>query len=244
MLTYRLEKRRRAVPTKKNMTTQIVATIMSVLAFGLNANALVLNQVTNQTVETKKEIVLGQKEFSLEKRYAIKSVNEVMKKNILLNLAYMNGTVTKKADIDWAKVTSPFHFQKTLGVGETFAYHTVVRQEYEGKVAFTTNTSFNAADGYLSDGYLFGDGVCHIASLINWAAIDAGLKTVVPKDHRSVGPIPDVPDDYGVSIYKNGNIGANNNLYITNTKDVPVTLHFDFDGKNVKVYVTQNGEVA
>jgi len=187
----------------------------------------------------KQNIVLSEKEFSLENRYAVKSVNEVMKKNILLNLAYLNGTVTKKADIDWNQVTSPFHFEKTLEVGETFAYHTTVRKEYTDKVAFTTKSNFNAADGYLSDGYLFGDGVCHIASLINWAALEAGLETVVPKDHRSVGPIPDVPDDYGVSIYKNGNIGANNNLYITNTKDRPVTIHFEYDGTDIKVYVTK-----
>lgn len=212
------------------MINQIVATIFTTIILGMNTNGLILPE--------KKAVILAEKEFSLENRYAVKSVNDIMKKNILLNLAYLNGTVTKKADIDWNQVTSPFHFEKTLGVGETFAYHTNVRNEYEGKVAFTTNSNFNAADGYLSDGYLFGDGVCHLASLINWAALEAGLETVVPKDHRSVAHIPDIPDEYGVSIYKNQDVGANNNLYVTNTKDTPITFHFDYNGVDLKVYVT------
>ncbi|MFZ2202541.1 MAG: VanW family protein [Microgenomates group bacterium] len=213
------------------MINQIVATIFTTIILGMNTNGLL--------VPEKENVVLSEKEFSLENRYAVKSVNDIMKKNILLNLAYLNGTVTKKSDIDWDQVTSPFHFEKTLKVGETFAYHTNVRKEYTDKVTFTTNSNFNAADGYLSDGYLFGDGVCHLASLINWAALEAGLETIVPKDHRSVGPIPQVPDEYGVSIYKNQSVGANNNLYVTNTKTVPVTLHFDYDGTNLKVYVTE-----
>ena len=224
MLAYRLNK-------PLTMINQIVVAIFSTIILGMNTSGLIMPE--------KKNIVLSEKEFSLENRYAVTSVNEIMKKNILLNLAYLNGTVAKKADIDWNQVVSPFHFDKTLGVGETFAYHTTVRNEFTAKVAFTTNSSFNAADGYLSDGYLFGDGVCHLASLINWAALEAGLETIVPKDHRSVANIPDIPDDYGVSIYKNGNIGENNNLYITNTKDKPVTLHFEYDGVNLKVSVTE-----
>src|SRR3989338_4878723 len=214
------------------MIGDFATTIATVVIMAMSSPSAMLKP------ETFTDKVISEKQFSLENRYAVKSVNEVMKKNILLNLAYLNGSVAKKADINWTQITSPFHFEKTLGVGETFAYHTTVRDEFTAKVAFTTNSTFNAADGYLSDGYLFGDGVCHLASLINWAALEAGLETVVPKDHRSVAHIPDVPDDYGVSIYKNGNIGENNNLYITNTKDKPVTLHFEYDGINLKVSVT------
>lgn len=214
------------------MLTQIVATIVTAIILGINTNSAVVKNST----------LLSEKEFSLENRYAVKSVNEIMKKNILLNLAYLNGTVTEKSDIDWAKVTAPFHFEKTLGVGQTFAYHENVKKEYDGQVAFTTNAHFNAADGFISDGYLYGDGVCHLASFINMAALEAGLTTVVPKDHRSVAHIPDVPDEYGVSIYFNPitGAGANNNLYVTNTKAVPVTLHFEYDGTNLKVYISEN----
>lgn len=215
------------------MITNLIATILTSLLLGVNLNSL-------PTKPQEEKIILSERQFSLENRYAVKSVNEVMKKNILLNMAYLQGTVSKKSDINWDEVTSTFHFEKVLNPGSTFAYHEIVRKEYLANLAFTTNAQFNASDGFLSDGYLFGDGVCHLASLINWAALDAGLKTVVPKDHRSVAQIPDIPDDYGVSIYMNKAVGsgANNNLYITNTKDKPVTFHFEYDGTDLKVYVT------
>lgn len=192
-----------------------------------------------QNIQTDKTISVRQ--FSLEDRYGVKSVNEIMKKNILLNLAYLEGGVTQKGNIDWNKIAAPFHFTKTLDPGEVFAYHMNVKSEYDGKIAFTTNSHFNSSDGFLTDGYLYGDGVCHLASLINWAALDAGLKTDVPKDHRSVGPIPDVPAEYGVSIYLNmaSGAGANNNLYITNTKDHAVVFHFDYDGTNLTISVSE-----
>ncbi len=218
------------------MIGDFATTIATVLIMSLaNPSAVIKTQEANLKV-------LGERQYSMENRYPVKSVNEVMKKNILLGLAYLNGSVAKKSDIDWSKVTSAFHFEKTLKPGEVFAFHDIIRKEYSGKVAFTTNSHFNASDGYVSDGYLFGDGVCDLASLINWAALDAGLETVVPKDHRSVAHIPDVPDDYGVSIYSNpqDGAGANNNLYITNQKDHEVKFHFDFDGTNLKVYITEN----
>jgi vancomycin resistance protein YoaR len=216
------------------MITNLITTILTSLLLGVNINILPVKP-------QDEKIVLSERQLSLENRYADKSVNEVMKKNILLNMAYLQGTVSKKSDINWSSVTSSFHFEKVLNPGSTFAFHEIVRKEYQSNLAFTTNAAFNASDGFLSDGYLFGDGVCHLASLINWAALDAGLTTIVPKDHRSVAQIPDIPDDYGVSIYMNkaAGTGANNNLYITNTKEKPVTFHFEYDGTSLTVYVTQ-----
>lgn len=217
------------------MINNFVATILTSLILGVNI-------LSPQTIPNQKDIILSNREFSMNNRYSIESVNEIMKKNILLNMAYLEGTVSNKKEINWEKVTAPFHFEKVLNPNATFAYHEIVRQEYEGGVAFTTNAQFNSSDGFLSDGYLFGDGVCHLASLINWAALDAGLKTVVPKDHRSVAHIPQIPDDYGVSIYMNKSVGAGaeNNLYITNTKDKPVTFHFEYDGTDLKVFITEH----
>src|SRR3989344_3838520 len=166
------------------MIGDFATTIATVVIMAMSSPSAMLKP------ETFTDKVIGEKQFSLENRYAVKSVNEVMKKNILLNLAYLNGTVTKRSEIDWTKVTSTFHFEKTLKAGETFAYHEIVRPEYKGSLAFTTKARFNASDGFLSDGYLYGDGVCHLASLINWAALDAGLTTVVPKDRGSAAHIP------------------------------------------------------
>ena len=216
------------------MINTIASTIITTAIVSINS---VVAALPNSTAK-----VLAKRELSLNNRYSVPSVNEIMKKNILLNLAYLNGDVRQKKDIDWTRVTSKFHFEKSLQPGEVFAYHENILSDYASKLAFTTNSQFNSSDGYLSDGYLFGDGVCHLASVINWVAIDAGLKTYVPKDHRSVARIPDIPDDYGVSIYMNQETGAgaNNNLYITNIKNVPVVFHFDFDGEKLTVSIGQS----
>lgn len=226
------------------MIKELIVTIFTLVS-GLTQSPA-LQPISNGLVsvaQKPKEQVLARREFSLEKRYAVESVNEVMKKNILLNIAYLDGRVASKQDIAWDEVVKPFHSEFVLEAGKTFAYHEIVRNEYKGNLALTAKTNFNASDGYLSDGYLYGDGVCHLASLMNWAAQDAGLNVVVPKDHRSVGPINEVPDEYGVSIYKDAaaNIGANNNLYITNTKDEAVKFHFNYDGEQLAIYVTELG---
>ena len=64
------------------MINQIVAAIFTTIILGMNTSGLI--------VPEKKNVVLSEKEFSLENRYAVTSVNEIMKKNILLNLAYLN----------------------------------------------------------------------------------------------------------------------------------------------------------
>lgn len=212
------------------MITNLATTIITAIALTFNL-----------TVAEQAPKVIAERQISLEKRYAVKSVNEVMKKNILLNLAYLNQTVTKKAEIDWGKVTQPTHFKFTLKPNQVFAYHDDIAEKYEGKVAKTANTSFGASDGYLSDGYLYGDGVCHLASIINWVAQDAGLKTEVPKDHN-FAPISEVPKKYGVAIYSDPgdkNRGINRNLYITNDKDHDVEIHFEYQGEELKVYITE-----
>lgn len=187
------------------------------------------------------ERIIGEHQFSLEDRYAVKSVNEVFKKNILLNLAYLNQSVTNKGEIDWEKIEKPTHYEFILKPGQTFAYHNDVLNQYEGRLVKTTNAHFGSQEGFISDGYLFGDGVCHLASLINWAAQDAALDIKVTKNH-DFAVIPDVPKEYGVSIYTNQSVkgsGANNNLYITNNKDHVVKFHFDYNGVDLKVYLTE-----
>ncbi|HKC05172.1 MAG TPA: VanW family protein, partial [Patescibacteria group bacterium] len=80
-----------------------------------------------------------------------------------------------------------------------------------------------------------GDGVCHLASLISWAAKDAGLDVYVPARH-DFAKINDVPKEYGVSINSNKPYG---NLYITNNFDKPVTFNFNYDGTNLTVSVSK-----
>lgn len=184
---------------------------------------------------------LSSRQISLSNRHAVTSVNEVMKKNILLNVAYLNKSVEKKQDISWDTITRSFSTYFILQPGDVFAYHDHVLPEYEGTVDITTNAHFSSDEGFLTDGYLYGDGVCHLASIINWAAQDAGLLSVVTKNHNFAA-IPEVPKEYGVSIYTNKTIkgsGSRNNLYITNTKDIPVQFTFTYANDTLKVSVSE-----
>lgn len=187
------------------------------------------------------EAVLSNRSISLEKRYNNKFVNDVMKDNILLNIAYMADKVGKKTAVNWNRVTRPFHYQFSLKPKEVFAYHEDVLPKYEGKVAKTTNARFNAQENFKSDGYLVGDGVCHLASLIYWAAKDAFLDAFAPTNH-DFAAIPEVPREFGVSIYSypgRSSANASQNLYIMNNKSTQITFHFDYDGRNLRVSVSQ-----
>lgn len=182
---------------------------------------------------------LSEHEISLDNRHKDSFVNEVFKKNILLNLAYLSGKVTQSSDIDWNEVTKPFIYEFRLDSNQTFAYHEDVKDKYKASLVKTTNAHFNAQEGFKTDGYLFGDGICHLASLIFWAARDAGLEAEAPTNH-DFAPIPDIPKKYGVSIYSNPYSKGSNtlqNLYITNNKTKPVTFKFEYQDNKVKVSV-------
>ncbi len=189
------------------------------------------------------DVVLASHSFSLENRYGNSFVNGVFKDNILLTLAYLDGTVQSKTDISWEKVTSPFSYKFSLEPGQEFAFHDQILPEYKENIIRTTNAHFNFQDGFKSDGYLTGDGVCHLASLVYWAAKDAGLSAVAPTNHN-FATIPEVPKRYGVSIYALPGAfetSARQNLYITNNLDKPVSFIFNYDGSNLTVDVIKEG---
>lgn len=182
--------------------------------------------------------VLAVKSMSLDNRYPVKSVNDVFKSNILLTLAYMkqHGAVPT---IDTKTVDKPLHYAITLRNGEAFAFHDNILPAYQSKVVATTNAHFNSQEGFKSDGYLIGDGVCHLASLIAFAARSAGLGVVSPTSHDFAN-IPDVPKQYGVSIYASPVRSVNSeqqNLYITNTFSENVTIVLDYQNSILKVTI-------
>ncbi len=187
------------------------------------------------------KIVLAERSFSLNDRYGNDFVNDVFKDNILLTLSYMNGQVPDSRKIDWSSVDKPKSYSMILNPGEMFAFHEDILPEYTGKTIKTMQAHFNSTDGFKSDGYLTGDGVCHLASLMYWAAKNAGLATLAPTNHN-FARIPDVPAEYGVAIYFNPGspeTNAKENLYITNTLDKPVQFAFTFDGNNLTVKVVE-----
>jgi hypothetical protein len=202
-----------------------------------------LSNPTGQAVLGSLNVVLASHSISLEERYNDSFVNGVFRDNILLTLAYLNGSVKSKTDISWGEVEAPFHYEFTLRPGEEFAFHNQILPQYKGNVVKTTNAHFNWQDGFKSDGYLTGDGVCHLASLIYWVAKDAGLDAVALTNHN-FAKINEVPKEYGVAIYDwpgQFETSARQNLYITNSFDKPVTFIFHYDGDSLTVSIAKEG---
>lgn len=182
--------------------------------------------------------LISSREISLENRQNDRFVNNVFKDNILLNIAYLRGQVSKMP-IDWQEVNKPFTYEFTLMPDKTFAFHDDLLPEYNGKVVKTTRAHFNAREGFKTDGYLYGDGVCHLASLFYWAAREANLEAVAPTNH-DFAVIPDIPKKLGVSIYSNPiskGSNARQNLYITNNRPQPVTFRIQYSNNNLKISI-------
>lgn len=198
-------------------------------------------QISPSFLGLTQEKTLSSRTISLDYRYPSERVSDVFKDNILLNIAYLDGRVDSAKDIDWTKIDQSFKSEFTLQPNETFAYHDAVLPQYEGKVVKTTKSHFNSSDGYKTDGFLYGDGVCHLASLINWAARDANLDVLAPANHDFAN-IPEIPKEYGVAIYYNPadkSVGARENLYITNNKNKPVNFVFEYKDGQLTVTVTE-----
>jgi len=203
-------------------------------------SAVAIMSISAQLMPITQTHVISSHEFSLEKRYEVKSVSDVFKDNILLNLAYLRGIISTK-DIKWDEVEKPFHYEFKLEPNKTFAFHDDLLDEYKDKVVKTTKAHFNSQEGFKTDGYLFGDGVCHLASLLYWVAKDAGLDAKAPTNHDFMA-IPEIDKQYGVSIYSNPQSKGSNsqqNLYITNNKGKPVTFKFDYGQDKLKVSITE-----
>ena len=193
----------------------------------------VFSQFAAQSIDSNSvaQKYLAAQQISLEKRYENKFVNDVFKDNILLNLSYLGGKVTRREDIKWEDIEKAYSYSFILLPGKTFAFHDDVLPQYKDSLVKTTNAHFNYDDGFKSDGYLMGDGVCHFASLIYWVAKEAGLEAYAPSNHN-FAVIPEIDKEYGVAIYKmpgQSYTSQMQNLYITNNKENPVAFEFDYD---------------
>ena len=185
---------------------------------------------------------LASKTFSLEDRNSSKFVNDIFKDNILLTLNYMEGRVKNKSEIVWEDIEKPRSYRFELKPGESFAFHDQILKSHNETVVKTTNARFNYQDGFKSSGYLYGDGVCHLASILYWASLDAGLESHAPTNHN-FADINEVPRQYGVSIYAipgGFEKSASQNLYITNSLDTPISFIFNYDGRELSVDVTKS----
>ncbi len=158
--------------------------------------------------------------------------NEVFKFNILLALKYIEGN---------PDLNEPFITEVELQPGEVFAFQENLLPEFEDKTVKTGWTKYIAQEGYKPLAGLFGNGVCHLASLINWTATDAGLEVTALANH-DFWPVPGVPKEYGTSIrYLEGGgwKTENQNLYIENSFDQPVKLVFNSTTDEVELKVVK-----
>lgn len=191
-----------------------------------------------------KEEVLAKQELNLTNRIPNYPYgNQIFADNILLSLHYLKGDVwdDKEKDIDWEKIRQPFEVSFTLNPGEAFAFHNNLLPRYKDSVVLTGNSRFFVEDGYKSLNGLGGNGVCHLASLINWAAKEAGLESISFVNH-DFSPVPGVPREYGASIFYTQDSGANSqmqNLYVKNNFEEPVEFEFKVDEKKVILTVSK-----
>ena len=212
------------------------------LLFILAALLALISASSHAQKEQRKGSILSKREIFLTNRQPDRYVNSVFKNNILLTLTYMKGEASSsKKPIDWNTVRKPATYEIRLNSNETFAFHEDVLPQYQGKVVKTTQAHFNYSDGFVTDGYLYGDGVCHLASLMYWAARDAGLTAKAPTAH-DFAQIPEIPKEFGVSIfYQPGNSYGNalQNLYITNNFKNPIVFRFDYEKDKLKLAIVK-----
>lgn len=176
---------------------------------------------------------LSQVQYSLSNRYSNIFVNDVFADNILLTIAYLSGKVKKGDVVPWSTVQADWEVEFILKPNETFAFHDTVLEKYKSKIALTTNAHFNASEGFKSDGWLVGDGVCHLASFMYVVAKNAGLEIEAPTSH-DFAVIPNIEKKDGVSIFSENTL---QNLYITNNQSKPITFIFVHKGNTLTIRI-------
>ena len=206
------------------MANLILSTLLS--ASLLLAQPGILNTpvagVAGQLAE--KNHVLASESLDLSQRAPVGSVNEGFKENILIAVDYL-----KKVNGGWL----------VLQPGEVFAFHKNILPRFQGEKIITQESGFGVKDGYKVVSGLPGNGVCHLASLMNKTSRQAGLEVVAEVNHN-FAQIPGIEREYGTSIYfmpGGGNNSAAQNLYIKNNQSFPVEFVFDLIGNQLQFTV-------
>jgi len=175
--------------------------------------------VVRREIVLNQQNILANRQLDLSNRDKNEFVSQVYKDNILLALDYLG-------------------FGFTLKPGEVFAFHENVLPKYKSKAVKTMKSRFIASEGYRSSGWVFGDGVCHLASLLSWTAFDARLevKSNVKHSFRSISGIPE-KHQISIRYSQSGSNSQNQNLYITNNLDFPVEFRFSVIGDKLKLKI-------
>ena len=216
------------------MKEQLLAlvTLISTVVLPTSESATPLLSPLPDYLQYQEKQVLAEESLDLTMREPNQTANQGYADNILLALHYLKGDVT--LPIDWQTIREPFTISFVLQPGEIFAFHENVLAEF-AHPAVTMNSEFLTTEGYKSVWGLGGNGVCHLASLMNWVASEAGLE-VVAKANHSFALIPGISQEYGTSIRSQS---PSQNLYIINSLDQPVNFTFKISNNDVSLKITQ-----
>jgi hypothetical protein len=204
---------------------------MNSLILGLAAYISVT--LTPYSVPVVKSVVV-EKSLNLNERTPSPAINEGFSDNMLLSLHYMNNDISDPKNIDWNKIRQPFEVSFTLNPGEVYAFHNNVLDQYKNP-KITMNSRFMTYEGYRYVAGLGGNGVCHLASLITWAAKSADLEVTALARHDFY-PVRGVPREFGTAIMSQS---ATQNLYIRNNKDIPITFVFKADPAMIDLIIAK-----
>ncbi len=232
---------------KPRLWPRLVASVFVIIlysyanSFSVLANFPVADDLWSYLLPPKR--ILAQETLNLSNRHRNSFVNEVFGDNILLTLFYLrNGGTSQPVSRD--EFRKSFHYEFTLSPGDLFAFHEDLMNSFSTARPRTTNAHFGANEGFRSDGYLTGDGVCHLASFLNMTAKSASLMVLAPTNH-DFAEIPDIPKVYGTSVYFHPSTRTSNtlqNLYIVNNRQKPVVFVFNYHDNllELKILETEN----
>ena len=203
------------------MTKEQILGIIALISIVITPLTQVVGPLLSPVPEIREE-VLAEHFMDLNTRAVGEHVNEVFKFNILL-------------------AVEKFGYSFTLEPGEGFAFHENMALEFTDLPMKTGFTSYEAKEGYQTVLGLPGNGVCHLATLMNWVASDAGLEVTARVSHN-FAPVPEIPKEYGTSIryMTDGSRNTQNqNLYIVNNFDSPVKFAFETDENEVNLRILE-----
>ena len=182
---------------------------------------------TGQLVEVGHQ-VLASEVMDLGNRYPVASISNGFKENILVALGYLS------LQGETLQAQNGFYF--VLLPKEIFAFHRKgILPEFNESKIITQESDFTTNYGYKVVAGLGGNGVCHLASFINWVASEAGLEVIAPTNHNFAA-IPGIDKKYGTSI-STRNSPERQNLYIRNNFDFPVEFRFFLLGDNLSLTI-------